>query len=245
VLTEAVKRVLHRAGQTTFGHQAVETIVLRDPRLARWSNVRAWPASIDGLEDLAMIFSSNSLNHGIATLQIDEAALLFRLARNAPAGATLAEIGRFKGGSTFLLASALPAGARLISVDLHTAVETDIPGAQLDAELREALGRLGLVDRVELVIADSRSVALPADPLALLLIDGDHRYEGVRADWRHWREAIAPGGHVLFHDAVDTGGYSRCSEGVVRLMAEIERDESDRFERRPGAGAVAHFTRRT
>ena len=54
---------------------------------------------------------------------------------------------------------------------------------------------------------------------------------------------VAPGGHLLFHDAVETGGYSTCSEGVVRLIAEIERDASVQFERRPGAGSVAHFVR--
>src|ERR1700712_5354346 len=119
----------------------------RGRRLAQWESVRSWPTSIDGFEDLAMLFSSNRLNHGIATLQIDEAALLFRLVRGVPEGSTIGEIGRFKGGSTVLMASALPRGARLMSYDLHAAVETDVPGAKLDAELRTVLARYGLDDR--------------------------------------------------------------------------------------------------
>jgi predicted O-methyltransferase YrrM len=243
VLTDVAKRVLHRAGRTTPGQQAVQAIVLRDPRLAQWESVRTWPTSIEGFEDLAMLFSSNRLNHGIATLQIDEAALLFRLAHGVPTGSTIAEIGRFKGGSTVLLAAALPEGARLVSYDLHAAVETDVPGARLDAELRKVLARYGIEGRVELVVADSHTVDPPAEPLALLFVDGDHSYDGVRADWLHWRDRVVHGGHLLFHDAVETGGYSTCSEGVVRLMAEIERDERHQFARQPGAGAIAHFVR--
>jgi predicted O-methyltransferase YrrM len=244
VLTDMVKRALHRAGQTTPGQQAVQAIVLRDPRLAQWDSVPSWPSSIEGFEDLAMLFSSNRLNHGIATLQIDEAALLFRLVRSVPEASTIGEIGRFKGGSTVLMAAALPRGARLVSYDLHAAVETDVPGARLDGELRKVLARYGLDDRVELVVANSHTVEPPADPLALLFVDGDHSYEGVRADWMHWRGHVAPGGDLLFHDAVDTGGYSTCSEGVVRLISEIERDAASEFVRQPGAGAIAHFVRR-
>jgi predicted O-methyltransferase YrrM len=245
VLIDVLKRALHRAGQTTPGQQAVQAIVLRDPRLAQWERVESWPGSLDGFEDLAMLFSSNRLNHGIATLQIDEAALLYRLAGEVPSGSTVAEIGRFKGGSTVLIASALPEGAHLYSYDLHAAVETDVPGAHLDDELRKVLSRYGLDGRVNLVVGDSHTVEHPPGTLALLFVDGDHSYDGVRADWLHWRDRVAPGGHLLFHDAVATGGYSTSSEGVVRLIAEIEQDSSLPFERRPGAGAIAHFVRRS
>jgi predicted O-methyltransferase YrrM len=245
MLTDAVKRALHRAGQTTPGQQAVQAIVLGDPRFAQWKRVELWPDSIEGCEDLAMLFSSNRLNHGIATLQIDEAALLYRLASRLPAGSTAVEIGRFKGGSTVLIASALPDGAHLYSYDLHAAVETDVPGAHLDDELRTVLARYGLERRVDLVVGNSHAVSHPPGELALLFVDGDHRYEGVRADWLHWREQIAPGGHLLFHDAVETGGYSTSSEGVVRLVSEIQHDGSSDFERQAGAGAIAHFVRRT
>jgi hypothetical protein len=46
---------------------------------------------------------------------------------------------------------------------------------------------------------------------------------------------------VLFHDAVDTGGYGNVYPGVARLVAEIERDPA--WSRRPGAGSIAHFVR--
>ena len=48
---------------------------------------------------------------------------------------------------------------------------------------------------------------------------------------------------MLFHDAVDSGGYGNVYPGVARLVGEIERDDAG-LERQPGAGSIAHFTRR-
>jgi predicted O-methyltransferase YrrM len=241
VLRDLVKRGLAAAGRTAVGKNLVHAAVLADPARARYGNVERWPESLEGFEDLAFLFSSNQLSHGIASLQIDEAALLYGLARRLPDGATAVEIGRFKGGSTLLLASALPQGAELWSYDLHVALRPDLPGHVLDAELEGALERYGLRDRVRLVVADSRLADPPPAAPALVFVDGDHSYEGARADWERWRELVAPGGDVLFHDAVDTGGYGNHYPGVSRLVGELA---DDRFERRPGAGSIARFHRR-
>jgi predicted O-methyltransferase YrrM len=208
----------------------------------RFARVEAWPGSIRGFEDLAFLFSSNQLNHGIASLQLDEAALLFRLSRDAESG-PFAEIGRFKGGSTLIFASALPDGAELWSYDLLVALRPDMPGEQLDLELRGALERYGLDRKVHLVVGDSRTVDPPPAPLELLFVDGDHTYEGARADYERWRNFVRPGGHLLFHDAVDTGRYGNVYPGVARLVQEIVGRDGD-FDRRDGAGTIAHFVRR-
>jgi predicted O-methyltransferase YrrM len=239
---EQVKRALAAAGRTTVGKHLVNAAVKADPGLRRYTNVERWPESIDGFEDLAFLFASNQLSHGIASLQLDEAALLYRLARRAPEGAAIAEIGRFKGGSTLLVASALPPGAELWSYDLHVALRADMSGPQLDAELRTALERYGLAERVHLVVGDSRTVEPPPRAPHLVFVDGDHTYEGARADYERWSELVAPGGHLLFHDAVDAGGYGNFYPGIARLAGEIERDDA-RFERQPNAGLIAHFTR--
>jgi predicted O-methyltransferase YrrM len=244
VLRDLVKRALGAAGRTGVGKNLVHAAVLADPGLARYSTVERWPESLDGFEDLAFLFSSNQLSHGIASLQLDEAALLFGLARRVPAGAAVAEIGRFKGGSTLLLATALPDGAELWSYDLHVALRADLTGPQLDSDLTAALERYELRDRVHLVVGDSRVVEPPPRPCALVFVDGDHTYEGARADYERWARLLAPGGHMLFHDAVDTGGYGNHYPGIVKLVEEIERSD-DTLERRPGAGSIAHFTRRT
>jgi predicted O-methyltransferase YrrM len=244
VLRDLVKRALAAAGRTGAGKNLVNAAVQADPGRSRYATVGRWPEALDGFEDLAFLFSSNQLSHGIASLQLDEAALLYGRARRVAPGAAVAEIGRFKGGSTLLLASALPARAELWSYDLHVALRPDLSGPQLDAELRAALDRYDLSGRVHLVVGDSRTVEPPPRPCALVFVDGDHTYEGARADYERWSELVAPGGHLLFHDAVDTGGYGNHYPGIARLVAEIER-EDERFERQPGAGSIAHFTRRS
>jgi predicted O-methyltransferase YrrM len=235
-----LKQLVRRLGRTSPGKNLIHAAVLSDPGQMRFSNVTQWPESVRGFEDLAFMFSSNQLNHGVASLQIDEAALLFRLARDIRTG-PIAEIGRFKGGSTVVFANALPDEVELWSYDLHVALRPDMTGESLDAELRAALERFGVAHKVHLVVADSRKVAPPAEPLELLFIDGDHSYGGARADFDRWGDLVRPGGHLLFHDAVDTGGYGNVYPGVSRAVAEVERDGG--WQRQPGAGSIAHFVK--
>jgi predicted O-methyltransferase YrrM len=238
---DRVKALVRRLGRTPTGKNLIHASVLRDPATMRFPNVEEWPERLAGFEDLAFLFSSNQLNHGVASLQFDEAALLFRLARNS-AGGPFAEIGRFKGGSTFIFAAALPADAELWSYDLHVALRPDMPGEALDAELKDALVRYGLDHKVHLLVADSRTAAPPPAPLELLFVDGDHTYEGAWLDFTRWGEFVRPGGHLLFHDAVDTGGYGNHYPGITRVVAEVGRDPG--WERQAGAGSIAHFIRR-
>jgi predicted O-methyltransferase YrrM len=49
--------------------------------------------------------------------------------------------------------------------------------------------------------------------LDLLFIDGDHSYEGVKADWEAYKHLLRPGSIVVFHD-------SGWAEGVKRVIEE-------------------------
>jgi len=231
-----LKHAVRRLGRTPVGKNLVHASVLGDPAALRFATVQHWPPALNGFEDLAFLFSSNQLNHGIASLQLDEAALLYHLARHAESG-PFAEIGRFKGGSTIIFATALPPGVELWSYDLHVALRPDMPGEELDRELAATLARYGLDARVHLLVADSRTAEPPPEPLELLFIDGDHSYEGARADFERWGEFVRRGGHLLFHDAVDTGAYGNVYPGVARLVAEVGGD----WERQADAGSIAHF----
>jgi hypothetical protein len=115
-----------------------------------------------------------------------------------------------------------------------------MPGDELDGELSEALARFRLADKVHLLVADSRTVDPPPEPLEVLFIDGDHSYDGARADYDRWGAFVRPGGHMLFHDAVDSGGYGNHYPGVARVVSEIGGD----WDRRPDAGSIAHFIKR-
>ena len=239
-MRERLKRIVRHGARTSVGKNLVHASVLDDPARMRFPYVERWPDDVRGFEDLAFLFSSNQLSHGIASLQIDEAALLYRLARDAADG-PFVEIGRFKGGSTFVTSAALPDGVELWSYDLHVALRPDMPGEALDAELAAALQRFGLDRKVHLVVADSRTVEPPSDRIESLFVDGDHSYEGARADFERWSAFVRPGGNVLFHDAVDRGVYGNVYPGVARFVAEL--DGRPGWERQPGAGSIAHFVR--
>ena len=241
MIRDAIKRAVAASVRTTPGKHLLHAATAPEREAERFCDVRVWPSSVRGFEDLDFLFTSSQLDHGVASLRFDEAALLYRLARDE-GKATIAEIGRFKGGSTVVMASAMAPGSTLWSYDLHIPLRPDLPGVVLDRELADALERLGVADGVHLVIGDSRTVEMPSDDLDILFIDGDHSYEGARADFERWGPRVRPGGHLLFHDAVDTGGYGNVYPGVQRAVAEVAR--GGMFAPSRGAGTIAHFVRR-
>jgi hypothetical protein len=90
-------------------------------------------------------------------------------------------IGVEYGGSLHCCRAGAP-DARLVGVDLDTS---------------KFLGRAG----VEFMTGDSAELAYDFhDKIDLLFIDGDHSYEGVRADMVTWLGKVRPGGIVAFHD---------------------------------------------
>ena len=52
-----------------------------------------------------------------------------------------------------------------------------------------------------------------------ILIDGDHSYAGARRDFELYRELVAPGGMIAFHDIVP--GKARDVGGVPTLWREL------------------------
>jgi predicted O-methyltransferase YrrM len=199
---------------------------------ASFDRVADWPDELAGFEDLAFLFSSNQGNHGIAQLSFAEAAHLFRLARSAQG--IVVEIGRYKGGGTLVLASALGDGAELWSYDTH-----EKAGHNIDDGLARALDRYGLASRVHLVVGNSHAVDLPSPELSFVVLDGDPTYAGTRADVERWGLALRAGGHLLLHDA--TPGASRYRE-IGKLVTEL--DEDPRWERRRDVDTLVHFERR-
>lgn len=225
-LPRAVRRIL-----------AELVIADRERRGSDFVHVDRWPERIAGFEDLAFLFTSSILGHGIASLRFDEAAYIYRLVHELQPE-TAVEIGRFRGGSTFLIASALGNGV-LHSYDLP--IRQGRPGAQLDEQLVAALDRFRLSERVRLHVTDSRRAEPPEAPIDLLFIDGDHREEGVRADLERWGPLLSPGGQLLLHDALAAPDFVRPdSPGPARVAAQLGAD----YRRHPGAGSLAHFERR-
>ena len=194
--------------------------------------------TIAGFEDLMWLFTPNPVNRGLARLDLDETAYLYRLLRSLPS-VSCVEIGRFKGGSTFLIAAALRNGSKLLSIDNHSKMNLPEMGPIYDQNLMNVLQRFGLAERVTLAVGDSGTYPVKPKSVDVLFCDGDHTYEGVSRDFDHWRPTLRPGGHLLLHDAAQTRPFATYHEGVGRLVSEIESEPA--FYKVAEAGSLVHF----
>lgn len=160
----------------------------------------------------------------------EEAALLLDLASAVPSREAVVELGNYRGRSTVALALGALAGggAQVYSVDPHvdfTGPRGGRFGRHDQQELYANLARAGVGAAVSVVGLDSRQVASSwgAIGVGLLFIDGDHRYEAVRADLDAWSPHLAPDARVAFDDAdyADVARLisERCAAGQLRLRA--------------------------
>jgi NADPH:quinone reductase-like Zn-dependent oxidoreductase len=82
-----------------------------------------------------------------------------------------------------------------------------------------------------LAVVRRESAAEQVRPLGadVVLVDGDHTYEGVLGDVDHWLPSLVPGGHLLLHDGFRPDPPRPWSdpwkvEGVRRACAELVDD---------------------
>jgi predicted O-methyltransferase YrrM len=198
------------------------------------------PDRIDGFEDLVFLFHSDSqANFGIILLSLENASYLFKLVRSLDSP-RIVEIGRYRGGSTFLMACASDEGARIISIDLFVSNSEWDEGHDLDKELMDALSKYELNHKVELVVGDSSTFRMGEESVDLVFVDGDHSYDGVKGDFENWYPALRTGGHILFDDSCPTR-FGSCATGVFELLEEIDRDNTIRLKKIAIKGSLTHY----
>jgi predicted O-methyltransferase YrrM len=136
-----------------------------------------------------------------------EMEFLYAVARRAKHG--LLEIGRFNGGSTFLLACA-NRSVPIWSIDV----------APRDDEMFRELARSHSVGaNVQLIVGDSQHTKYPQiKAFDFLFIDGDHSYNGCSADIRNWFDALLPGGYAIFHDSYAAAGNDGVQDAILDFM---------------------------
>lgn len=160
------------------------------------------------MHNLAHLFTCNNRNRGLIRMNFDEAACLYRYAKES--GGNVLEIGRRFGGSLALLLEATQPHQHLYSVDLVETIDDRL------AFLREE-------SRVHIWVEDSRACPR-VSALSLLLVDGDHTEAGVRADLeRHW-PSLTVGGAAAFHDAAPNAGLPKGTNhhgGVAVCVREL------------------------
>jgi cephalosporin hydroxylase len=142
---------------------------------------------------------------GVAPLQVRSELLEFAALVGELSPKALLEIGTCNGGTFFVLCHLADPHAMVISLDL--------PGGKYGGGYGDY--RIPILNRMKkpgqrlhLLRVDSHDIGTPAlvasalrgAPLDLLLIDGDHTYEGVKQDFEMYSPFVKPGGIVALHD---------------------------------------------
>lgn len=144
-----------------------------------------------------------------------ELAMLLELAMACPRGAVALEIGSHLGASARYLAAGLAKqGGRLYCVDTWN--NDAMREGQRDTFAEFSRNTAAVSDVITQLRMRSTEVDISRidGPISLLFIDGDHAYEGVKADFKHYEQVLAQDSVVAFHDATHY-------EGVGRFVGEL------------------------
>ncbi len=124
--------------------------------------------------------------------------------------ARVLEVGSWQGGTLWHW---LQTADRVVAVDdvMRFAPEWIRWAADADTDLHLLLGRSQDAN----VVAQAEALG----PYGFVLIDADHTYEAVKADWDNYGTMVEPGGLVLFHDILPRPGY-----GVDQVWSEVKAE---------------------
>jgi Methyltransferase domain len=163
-----------------------------------------------------------------------------------PGQARIVEIGSFRGRSTIVLRRAAAPDVEVVAIDPHGGgdrgpqqISPDLALGEADHEAFHAnLRRAGVDEGVRHVRRMSQDALGEVEgELALLYVDGAHRYRPARADIERWGERVADGGTMLVHDAYNAVGVMLAQlrllflspdwryVGRSRSLAEYRREE--------------------
>jgi len=146
-----------------------------------------------------------------------QARRLWTCARTVRPGATIVEIGSFRGRSMIVLASAAEPGVELVAIDPHAGNDRgphEFEGFEEEASqdhdvFNANLEKAGVADRVRHVRKFSHEALGDVEgEIDLLYIDGAHRFKPALDDIRRWSAKVRSGGDLLIHDSFSSVGVT-------------------------------------
>jgi predicted O-methyltransferase YrrM len=145
------------------------------------------------------------------------------LCRHAAIARSAVEVGTFMGLTAGCLARALPDDGVLYCVDPYPG-----GGESIQAVAHRHLKRLGVWKHIRMLRSDSHGAmaSLPAR-VDFFFVDGDHSYDGLKADWWVVRQLLRPGGIAAFHDTARDPDASLHSEGAIRFFEEVIAQDAE------------------
>jgi len=141
-------------------------------------------------------------------ISFEEATLLYCLASLVRHGC-IVEVGSYRGRSTVFLGRGSLDGSQVpvYAIDPHKNF-VGILGGVFGPQDRSAFYRAMLDNECSEItslinLSSENFTSMWKESVALLWIDGDHSYEGVKRDFESWRGHLSPDAIIAFDDAAD------------------------------------------
>jgi predicted O-methyltransferase YrrM len=162
-------------------------------------------------------------------LSDDQAHRLWEAARRVAPPGQIVEIGSFRGRSTIVLGLAAPDGVEVVAIDPHGGGDRgpqeitpdEARGDEDNRVFRANLEGAGVSEAIRHVrrMSDEASGEVEGS-IAMLYVDGAHRYSPARADIELWGASVVVGGTLLVHDAYNAVGVMLAQLRILFLSRE-------------------------
>jgi len=170
--------------------------------------------------DIEKVRQLTSKNEGC--ISDAEGELLYKLARDAPDGQVIVEIGRGKGKSTVWLAKGAEAGQKnkVYSIASHKGSQThaNANGENTNTEFITNLTKARVQDTVvSLNEASDEAARRWKEKIGLLWINASHEYEDVKRVLLSWQRHLLPNARVAIHGCDNSGPVRVIKEHLGEL----------------------------